>query len=63
MTPEQIQDGWHQANISRVISEMLRWSITPDEVELAYQAAIMPAMVNQSQTPILPAQGYKVAGD
>lgn len=52
-------EGWKRANISRVKAEMERYGITVADLG---EADTMPAMVNQTQTQILPASGYKVTG-
>ena len=58
MTEQQIADGWKKANIARVLAEMERYGLTLADLAGADR---MPAMVNQTSTPIFPATGYKVA--
>jgi hypothetical protein len=60
MTEQQITDGWREANIARVLAEMKRYGLSLADLA---EADTMPAMVNQTQTQILPATGYKVAGE
>lgn len=52
-------EAWRQTNIQVVLSEMRRFGLTLADLA---EADTMPAMVNQTSTPILPATGYKVAG-
>lgn len=66
MTPEQLAkqaadtaEGWRQANIARVLSEMDRYGLGLADIA---EADRIRRMVNQTSTPILPATGYKVAG-
>ena len=66
MTPEaeakimaETAAAWRQTNIAVILSEMRRYGLTIADLQ---EADRMPAMVNQTSTPILPATGYKVAG-
>jgi len=60
MTPEQIHEGWKQAHISEVRELMSRHGLTLDDL---IQPGNNQPMVNTTPTQILPASGYKVAGE
>ena len=60
MTEQQIADGWREANICRIISEMDRYSISLDELA-AYWHNHMMVNIAGTQTPHLPS-GNTVAG-
>ena len=55
MTPKDIEDGWHQASISRVVAEMIRIGATPWEVAKVYQA--------MTQAPAAPAPAAQPPGE
>ena len=51
---------WHQTRIAQVMAMMQEHGVSLAEIA---DVATISNMVNQTQTPILPAQGYKVAGE
>jgi len=61
VTESQIEDGWYQANIARILNDMERYGVTLAELQ---EAATIPAMVNiaRTQTPHQPS-GNTVAGE
>lgn len=60
MTEAEVEAGWHQARIQECLALMARNHISLEELA---QTRYILGVVSTTQTPILPAQGYKVAGE
>ena len=60
MTEQQIADGWKRGSIARILDAMQMYGVTIADLQ---EADTIQPMVCTTQTPILPAPGYKVAGE
>lgn len=61
MTEQQIKDGWREANMSRIVSEMDRYSITLDELTAYWHNHLM-VNIARTSTPNQPNRNT-VAGE
>jgi hypothetical protein len=60
MTEQEITDGWHEANMARIVGDMERDGVTLDELTAYWHNRCMVNIAG-TQTPHLPS-GNTVAG-